>query len=234
VHGRTAMAWSLAGALAIALPFLWARYPAVPPAPPEIAAQLAPGKVTIVSYTDFECPFCRKLHPTMDTVREKYGDKIHFLRKMKPLGGHAGAMPAARAWVCAPDARKDEVANALYEMEPTDFKKDKLLDLAEKMGLGARDTFAACMASKATEAAIDRDSAEFAAVRGKGLPYTYVNARVIVGMNADRLVSSVEAELGGPGTSLPVWLMFTLLGFAVAAACAITWTSRTEPVAARQ
>lgn len=234
VHGRPAMAWSIAGVLAIALPFLWARYPEVPPAPAEIAAQLTPGKVTIVSYTDFECPFCRKLHPTMDVVRERYKDQIRFIRKMKPLSGHPGAMPAARAWVCAPDAKKDEVAAALYEMEPGDLKKEKLLDLAEKMGLGTRDAFAQCMASKATEAAIDRDSSEFASIRGRGLPYTFVNARVIIGMNADRLVSSVEAELGGPATNLPVWVMFALLALSAGAACAVTWITLSKPVAARQ
>lgn len=102
VEGRAAAAWAVVGALAIGLPMLWARYPAIPAAPAEIVAQQQPGKVTIISYTDFECPFCRKLHPILDALRAQHGDKIHFVRKMKPLLSHAGALPAAKAWMCAP------------------------------------------------------------------------------------------------------------------------------------
>lgn len=232
VQGRSATAWSIAGAAAIGLPFLWARYPDLPPPPPEIAAQLQPGKVTIISYTDFECPFCRQLHPTMDALREKYKDKIRFVRKMKPLAGHAGAMPAAKAWVCAPETKRDDVAAALYEMEPGDLKLEKLVDLADKFGLGSREAFSVCMQSKVTEAAVERDASEFVHIHGRGLPYTFVNGRTIVGRNPDGLTRAVEMELGGPGTELPVSAMFAILALLVVGASAITWRARPEPAAA--
>src|SRR6185436_6175530 len=100
------------------------RYPAVPPPPAEIAQEAIPGKVTIVSFTDFECPFCRKLHPVLDGLRDRHADRVHFVRKMKPLAGHPGARPAAEAWVCAPLGKRDAVAAALYEMEPGDLTED--------------------------------------------------------------------------------------------------------------
>lgn len=220
--GPAEAAWGVAGALAVALPFVWARYPVVPPAPPEIAAEAVPGKVTIVSFTDFECPFCRKLHPMLDEVREKHGDRIHFVRKMKPLAGHPGALPAAKAYVCAPEGKRDAVAGALYQAESAQLTDRKLPALASMLDLGSRDAFAACLAAEATMAAIERDSAQFAALRGKGLPFTWVNARVVLGADAERLNRTVEEELSGPRPALPIEAMFALLGAAIAAAAWLT------------
>ena len=74
------LAWTAAGVAAIALPFIWASYPVVPPLPPELAAMTVPGKVNIISFTDFQCPFCRKFHPRLDGLREQHQDRIHFTR----------------------------------------------------------------------------------------------------------------------------------------------------------
>jgi uncharacterized membrane protein len=223
VQGKAALAWGVLGALAVALPFLWARYPAIPPLPPEIAAQAEPGKLTIVSFTDFECPFCRKLHPTLDAIREKYKDKLHFVRKMKPLVGHPGALPAAKAWTCAPPAQRDAVAVALYEMDPANFKEDKLVALADKMDLGGRDAFGACMRAEATSIQIDADSQLFLDVHGRGLPLTYVGGRVIMGFAPERVASAVEAEVDGPPPALPIAAMFAVLGASAAVALFLSW-----------
>lgn len=226
VNGRAATAWAVAGACAIGLPFLWARYPAIPKAPAEIVAQQRPGKVTIISYTDFECPFCRKLHPTLDEVRSKYGDKIAFIRKMKPLSGHAGALPAAKAWVCAPLDKRDAVAAELYETDEKRLTLEDLAGLATKLGLGDRDAYVACMKAKSTEDAIDRDSDEFVQIKGRGLPFTYVNNRQIIGFQPDKLALAVEREVAGSSPSLPLWAMFSALAVVVLAASALTWSSR--------
>lgn len=234
VQGRAAGAWAVAGALAIGLPMLWARYPSIPAAPPEITAQQQAGKVTIISYTDFECPFCRKLHPVLDALREKHGDKIHFVRKMKPLVSHVGALPAAKAWMCAPPAKQDAVAAALYEMEPEHFKIEELAALAEKLDLGPREAFTACMKAKATDMLVDRDSQEFLEIKGRGLPYTFVNSRPVIGFNPDKLTTSVEMELQGPAPALPISGMFAALGAMIVVASAFSWTSRGERAAPRQ
>lgn len=218
-----AAAWGVAGALAVALPFVWAKYPEVPPAPPEIAAEQRPGKVTIVAFTDFECPFCRKLHPMLGAVREKHGDRIHLVRKMKPLSGHPGAMPAAKAYVCAPEAKRDDVAHALYEAEPEVLTDRKVAALADKLDLGGREAFAACITSKDTLETIERDAAAFGKLGGRGLPFTWVGARVILGADPDRLFSTVDDEITGPHASLPLAAMFAIVGlvFAIAAALSL-------------
>lgn len=222
LRGPAAAAWGVAGALAVALPFLWAMYPVVPPAPPEIAAEAKPGKITIVSFTDFECPFCRKLHPMLDEVRAKHGDRVHLVRKMKPLSGHPGALPAAKAYMCAPEAKRDAIAHALYEADTSDLTDEKLVDLTNKLDLGGREAFAACLAAKTTMDLIERDSATFAALGGKGLPFTWVNARVILGADGERLFRTASEELSGPRPALPLAAMFALLGLAFAVASALT------------
>ncbi len=216
-------AWGAAATLAIAMPFLWAKYPDVPPAPPEIAAHQEAGKVTIVAFTDFECPFCRKLHPALDEVRKQHGDKVRVIRKMKPLGGHVGALPAAKAYVCAPIDKREDVAHYLYEAESEVLTDKKILAASEKLGIADRDAFAKCLSSPATGQTIDRESTEFAALHGKGLPFTWVNARVILGADIDRLSRTVEEELSGPRPALPIAAMFVLLGIASAVAAALSW-----------
>lgn len=226
VGSSGAIAWGAAGALAIGLPFLWAQFPAVVPPPPEIAVEQQPDKVTIVSFTDFECPFCRKLHPTLDQLREQYKDRLRFVRKMKPLSGHAGALPAAKAWICAPEAQRDAVAAALYAAEPDELSSaKKLLTLADRFDLGGRAAFAACMQAKSTEEEIERDSNLFAKVGGRGLPLTWVGGRVIMGLNPDKLTQAVEAQIAGR-PSLPVSAMFALLGAAIVAASLVSLRAR--------
>lgn len=223
VRGSGAVAWGLAGALSVGLPFLWAQYPVIPPVPPEIQAEQQPGKVTIVSFTDFECPFCRKLHPLLDQLREKHADRIHFVRKMKPLSGHVGAMPAARAYFCAPEKLRDQLATALYDTDPGQLTDKKLVELADRFDLGGRAALEQCMQAKTTEEAIERDAAVFAKISGRGLPLTWVNGRVVMGLNPTRLVAAVDEELGGPRPALPLSILFALLGVAIAAAGFVTW-----------
>jgi uncharacterized membrane protein len=105
--------WAIAALLACGLPFLWARFPVVPPLQPELSAVAARGKINLVQFTDFECPYCRKLHPLIDRMRAEAPAEVHFVRLMMPLEGHVGAMPAALAYACVPDDLKDAFAAKL-------------------------------------------------------------------------------------------------------------------------
>ena len=53
--------------------------------------------VTIVEFSDFQCPFCSRVEPTLKAVREKYGDKVRLIWKNEPLPFHPAAEPAAEA-----------------------------------------------------------------------------------------------------------------------------------------
>lgn len=213
--------WLAAGAAALFLPFVWGAYPVIPPPPAEIAALQVPGKVTIVSFTDFECPFCRALHPTMEAVAHDPA-RIALVRKMMPLSGHPGALPAALAYLCAPEAKREQAAGLLYEMpDQTLTTKEIEAELGTKLGL-EKEAFARCVAAPETRAQVDKDRDLFTAVQGAALPLTYVGPRVILGYAADRVESAVAMELEGHRPSLRLSWMFALLGVIYAAVAAFT------------
>jgi protein-disulfide isomerase len=59
------------------------------------------SKVTIIEFSDFECPFCKRFHNSYAEVKKKYGRKVSLLFVHAPITSHRFAMPAARAAECA-------------------------------------------------------------------------------------------------------------------------------------
>ncbi|MDI3283272.1 vitamin K epoxide reductase family protein [Polyangium sp. 15x6] len=215
-------AWVAAAMFAVLVPFVWGRYPVEPPLPAAIQTESTPGKVTIVGFTDFECPFCRRMHPVLHGVAEKYGDRVKLVRKMMPLSGHPGAEPAALAYLCTPLPKRETVADELYAAEPEALTRENIPKLlAQKTGLDA-EGLASCMNAPETRAELERDKKLFEDLGGRGLPFTFVGKRVVLGFNPDRVEMAMTQELGGPRLSLPLWGMFVVLGVAFLLAVLVT------------
>ncbi|WP_437589823.1 vitamin K epoxide reductase family protein [Sorangium sp. So ce1000] len=209
--------WGAAAVAAIVLPFLWGSHPVIPPLPSELAALQEPGKVTIVAFTDFECPFCRKLHPELSKIEEPYGDKLRHVRKMVPLPSHPGALPAAKAYVCTPEDKREQAAALLYSASPSKLTDERVASVLSPLGLSAAD-LAACLAAPETQAAIDVDVALYGRMEARGLPTTYVGRRLVVGYNPDRIRDALRREAAGDDVSLPLpWLFVALFGVAAVA-----------------
>lgn len=74
-------------------------------------------KVTIIEFSDFECPYCAKFTPTMDRILTEYGNKVKFTYRHFPLSFHANAQKAAEAFECAKEQGKAfEMYNKLFEL----------------------------------------------------------------------------------------------------------------------
>ena len=222
---QVSIAWVVAGAVAVGAPFLWAQYPVIPALPPEIAALQVPGKVTIVSFTDFECPYCRALHPGLEALLHLHPDQLVIVRKMMPLSIHPGAMPAALAYECVPQEKREQMVDALYAAPEELLNREGLVALAEaKVGM-SREVQGRCMDAPETRALVEADKALFTQLQGQALPLTYVGSRVLLGYQPDRLRDAVSLALAPPRPSLPLAGLLALVGAALAGAAAITLRS---------
>jgi uncharacterized membrane protein/thiol-disulfide isomerase/thioredoxin len=211
------VAWIVGAAAAAALPFLWGEYPVVPAVPDAIAALSVPDKVTVVSFTDFQCPYCRKMYPVLRDIEDNWGDRIAVVRKMVPLPGHHGAMPAALAYECAPAAQREAMAGRLYTANEELLSREGTLGLARKLFPKSADVFMECIDAPETRAAVEKDVELFHALEAHGLPTTYIGPRVVAGFNADQARRAVAAAMEGPRPSLPVsWMIAALALLAVA------------------
>ncbi|PIR59411.1 MAG: hypothetical protein COU69_00225 [Candidatus Pacebacteria bacterium CG10_big_fil_rev_8_21_14_0_10_56_10] len=131
--------------------------PAQPPAPapanvsgmPELADQdhvrgADNPLVTLVEYSDFECPFCQRFHPTMNRVLAEYGDQVAWVYRHFPLSIHANAQKAAEASECVAKLGGEEAfwnfSDLYFERTTsngTGFPLDGLADLAAEVGVDA-------------------------------------------------------------------------------------------------
>lgn len=215
-NGFASFGWGGAAVLAVALPMVWGSYPQLPPLLPELQAKCVAGKVNIVQFTDFECPFCRALHGEIEALRKQHGDRVHLELVMAPLDSHRGAGPAARLWLCTPPDKRDLVAHTLYTTDPQNLTRVGMLGIAHALMPGV--DVDGCLDAGETTLALAEQKALFDAVQASGLPHTLVGRRVVAGANVERLRKAVDAELRGETTMLaPAWLYALLAGVGVAA-----------------
>jgi protein-disulfide isomerase len=159
----------------------------------------ATAPVTIVEFSDFQCPFCSQLIPTLDQVKAKYGDKVRIVFRQYPLPFHNNAAKAAEAALCANEQGK------FWELHDTMFKNQNALaveDLkksAATLGLNA-DDFGKCLDSGKHAAAVQNDMKEGAAAGVSGTPAMFINGRFISGaVPIDQITSVIDDELRRKG-----------------------------------
>jgi protein-disulfide isomerase len=164
---------------------------------PSTGGNAAP--VTLVEFSDFQCPYCRAAEPTVQAVRQKYGDKIRFVYMDFPLGMHAHAMDAANAAQCAGDQGKFwQYHDALFadqgKLAPADLKAT-----AAKLGLDTKK-FDACFDSQQHVQAIRAEQAEGSADGVSATPTFFVNGREIEGAEPlPAFQSTIDQELATAG-----------------------------------
>lgn len=102
------------------------------------------AKVTLVEYADFECPFCKRFHPTMLQAIKEYGDKINWVYRHFPLSFHANAQKEAEAAECAGKIGGNDAfwkyTDAIYDKTTsngTGIALDQLAPIATEIGLNS-------------------------------------------------------------------------------------------------
>ncbi len=188
-----------AGEVQLALPDV--RPPAkaidIPATTPTFGPADAP--VTIVEFSDFECPYCARAVPAIDGIKAQYGDKVRFAFRHFPLSFHAQARPAAKYAHCATAQDKFwKVHDGIFESQ-RDLSEGSLRAIAQKAGLNM-SKLDACLADAATEQAIDADMEAGRLAGVEGTPSFYVNGRPYDGaISAEGFARVIEAELAAAG-----------------------------------
>lgn len=222
-------AWIGLAALLAGAPLLWARWRPEPELPAGIRAVHQPGKVNVVEFADFQCPFCRRLHPRLKALVADRGD-VHFQRRHFPLDSHPGARPAARAALCAEAQGKGEpMADALFEAESLTPAGNRAIAL--RLGVDAA-RYDACLVDPATDARIDADRRLLLEAGLLGLPTTYVGERRLVGAQPDEAFRDALEVASRPGVSSGVGAApFALLVFGAGVGLLFAGRRRAAPLA---
>jgi len=158
------------------------------------------ARVTLVEFSDFECPHCQELYEAMKTVETEY-PQIRIIYKNFPLTQiHPWAETAAIGGRCA----YEQSPAAFWKMESSIFDNqdvitpdnvwDSLVDYATKAGLEPAK-FKACMASAEAKQAVEADHAEGVALGVDSTPTIYVNGRPLIGGDLPALEQYINFEL---------------------------------------
>ena len=150
------------------------------------------AKVTLVEYSDFECPFCKSFHPTMQQLMKTYGDKIRWVYRDYPLPFHQNAQKEAEAGRCIAELGGNDAfwkyADAIFERTTangTGFALDKLGPLAAEIGVN-QTKFQQCLDSGKYTQAVKDQITEGGTGGVNGTPSTFVvdtngNTKLVVG-----------------------------------------------------
>ncbi len=140
----------------------------------------ANAKVTIVEFSEFQCPFCSRVLPTLDKVRQEYGDKVRIVFKHNPLSFHKEAPYASEAALAAGAQGK------FWEMHDMLFKNQRALKpedierYAQEIGLNMAK-FKADIDSGKFKAQIAADQALARELGASGTPTFFVNGKKLRG-----------------------------------------------------
>ena len=139
----------------------------------------ADAPVTLVEFSDFHCPFCKRVQPTLTQVLEKYPGKVRLLFRHLPLDAlHPQARNAAEASWCAQDQGKFwEYHDLLFTNAPK-AAEDDLKHYAEQIDLDVRK-FESCLSQNAHRDSVQLDIDEVTKLGMSGTPAFFINGRPV-------------------------------------------------------
>lgn len=155
----------------------------------------AEAPVTIIEFTDYQCPFCSRVRPTLKKIRDIYGDKVRYVLRDFPLSFHKEADKAAQAATCAGDQGKYwdysdilwKNQRALGESKLKEYSKQIQLDQAK---------FEECLDSNRYAAEVRKDMSDGSRVGVTGTPAFFINGQNLSGAQPfEAFKEVIDAEL---------------------------------------
>jgi protein-disulfide isomerase len=168
----------------------------------------ANARVTIVEFSDFECPHCRELYRTLKTLEPLY-PQVRVVFKDFPLTQihpwtETASIGARCAYTQSPDAFW-QIHDAIFENQDlisTENVWEKITEFARSAGLDT-DAFKACMSAPEAQKAVDANRADGIAVGVTSTPTVFVNGRMLIGGERPALEQYIKYELAKPEQPSP-------------------------------
>ncbi|MDO8655480.1 MAG: DsbA family protein [bacterium] len=144
----------------------------------------ASAKVTIVEFSDLQCPYCKSFHPTIQQALSEYGDKVRWVYKHFPLDAiHPQAIPAAEASECVFEQKGDQgfwtftdsVFGNQERIGPALFR-----ELAQQQGLDM-GSYDQCVSSRKYQDKVQQDYQDGVQIGVNGTPASFVNGVPVSG-----------------------------------------------------
>ncbi|HEU0252752.1 MAG TPA: thioredoxin domain-containing protein [Pyrinomonadaceae bacterium] len=154
----------------------------------------ANASVTIVEFTDFQCPSCAQQHPVLERLVSEFGNRVRLVVRDFPLSQHADAPKAAEAAEAAREqGRYWEYAAVLFRNQSA-LDVNKLKQYATELGLD-RARFDAALESRKFAEKVERDVVEGQRLGVNGTPTFYINGKRVSDRSYEGLKATIEAAL---------------------------------------
>ena len=154
--------------------------------------------VTIIEFSDFQCPFCKRVEDTMKQVSETYPNDVRIVWKDNPLPFHPRAKPAAILGRVAYKNKGDkgfwDAHNAMFESQPK-LEDDDLKGIADKLGLGWDTVKSAIDANKFMDK-IDSSTEQANDFQARGTPHFFINGVRLSGAQPfEKFKAAIDEQL---------------------------------------
>ena len=151
--------------------------------------------VTIAMYSDFQCPFCKRVEPTVDRVLKAYAGKVRVAWRNLPLSFHDRAMPAALAAMAAGKQGKFWEMHARLFGDSPSLSDEALQAHAQALKLNMK-RWRKDLADKTLEAGVSAESASAAKLGVLGTPVFFINGKILRGAQPYEVFKTlIDAEL---------------------------------------
>lgn len=150
--------------------------------------------ITIVEFSDFECPFCQRVTPTMESLLKKYKGKIKVAYKHLPLDFHNNAKPAALASIAANEQGKFWEFHDVLFRNVSSLNNDLYIKTAKDLNLDM-DKFKADMASEKAAAKLALDTKQAQEMGIGGTPFFFINGVPVNGAQPEEEFVKVIEKL---------------------------------------
>ncbi len=151
--------------------------------------------VTVVEFSDYQCPFCDRVQATLTEVRQKYGDKVRWVYKNLPLNFHPEAKPAAYAALAANKQGKFWEYHEQLWARQASLGEKTYVAIAQELKLDM-DKFNKDRASDEVKAQVDADQADAEAMGARGTPHFVINGEAMSGaLPAAEFIRVIDAKL---------------------------------------